>query len=71
MLFAACGGYDREEWIVDLQEGGQINEETSICIVDALEEQLGEDKLGGRASSLSDEDEAVMLEVSTKCILGG
>ncbi len=71
LLMSACGSsYDRAEYITELQSAG-MSEEAAVCMVDKLEVEIGEEKLGGRASGLTDEDEAAMTEIATACILGG
>ncbi len=71
LILSACGSsYNREEYISEFQDGG-LSEEVSTCIVDVLEEKIGEDKLGGRASDLTDEDQKVISEAAFDCALDG
>lgn len=70
-MLSACGSsYDRAEYLTELQDAG-MTEEAATCMVDALEIEIGEDKLGGSASGLTDEDEAIMEEIAIDCVLGG
>lgn len=70
-LLAACSGsYDRQELIDELQEDGTFDEATAICIVEGLEEQIGEDRLNQRFSELTGEEEAIATDIALECFLG-
>lgn len=71
LALVACGGYDRAEFVDELvtEGGGVISEEQANCIADGLEAQIGEDRLGDRGS-LTAEEEGIVTQVTTDCILG-
>lgn len=73
-LVAGCGeSVDREGTIDDIVEGseGQINRAQAECMVEGWIDELGEE----RALELNDEDptdeeNAVIGEITTNCLLG-
>ncbi len=70
LAVSACGGgYDRQEFIDDLQDEG-IDEATATCIADGAEARIGEERLGERDDPTA-EEEQVLIEITTECILGG
>ena len=70
LLAAACSTtYDRDKAITDLEEQG-IERVMAECIVDGVEENFGIDRLES-TDDLNADDEAVLVEITTECILGG
>lgn len=72
MLSACSPGYDRAETIDDLVEegGGAISEDQATCIVDRLEAEIGEDRLGSRGDPTPEEEE-IIIDATFDCVLGG
>ncbi len=72
MLTACSPGYDRAETIDDLVEegGGAISEDQAVCIVDRLEAEIGEDRLGSRGNPTPEEEE-IIVDATFDCVLGG
>ncbi len=70
LALTACGGYDRASFVEDLIEegGGVIDETQANCIADGLEAQIGEDRLGDRGSLTAEENE-IVTQVTTDCVL--
>lgn len=68
-LTACGGGYDRQEAIDDLIDGG-LDEATAECVVDGMEEEFGEDKLGSNDDP-TDEELAIIEDISLDCVFGG
>jgi len=69
MLLAACGSsFSREDAIADLIEGG-LEQSVAECVVDGIEDEFSIEKLES-TGDLSTEDEAILIEISTACILG-
>ncbi len=68
-LAAACSpGYDRAESIDDFVEAG-LTTEQATCVIDGLEQQIGEDRLGERGDLTADE-ETIVTDVTFECVLG-
>ncbi len=68
-LASACsGGYDRAGAIDDFVEGG-LTTEQATCVVDGLEDQIGEDRLDDRGS-LTPEEETIVTDLAFACVLG-
>ncbi len=68
-LASACsGGYDRADAIDEFVEGG-LTTEQATCVVDGLEDQIGEDRLGDRGD-LTAEEETIVTELAFSCVLG-
>ncbi|MEM9132885.1 MAG: hypothetical protein AAF962_05995 [Actinomycetota bacterium] len=71
LVVSACsGGYDRQETIDDLVTDAGVDEATATCIVDGMEAQIGEDRLGERGDPTAEEEE-IIVDITTECILGG
>ena len=72
---AACGSaYDRDETIDDLMTDSGLTEEQATCIVDRLEDEIGEDRLGERGVSeedLTEEELETFTNAFFDCALGG
>jgi len=69
MLLAACGSsFSREDAIADLIESG-LDQTVAECVVDGIEDKFSIEKLES-TDDLSSEDEAILIEISTACILG-
>lgn len=69
VAISACGGgYDRQETIDELVNESGVEESVAICIVDELEAQIGEDRLGSRGDP-TEEEQALIVDVSTDCLL--
>ncbi|MEL7158281.1 MAG: hypothetical protein AAFN30_17015 [Actinomycetota bacterium] len=69
LAVSACGGgYDRQETIDELVTESGVEESVAICIVDELEAQIGEERLGSRDDP-TPEEEALIVDVSTECLL--
>jgi len=71
---AACGGgYNRQDAVDDLVEGGFTTEQAE-CMMTELETSIGTDRLGENSLTGSDEltadEEAAVIEATTKCIVG-
>ncbi len=70
LLLGACGAsYDREEAIADLEEGG-LDRATAECVIDGVEDSFGIDRLES-TDDLTSEDEAILFEIMTECLVGG
>lgn len=69
-LLTACSSYDREEFISDLQTEQGLDEPMATCIADGAEEGIGVERLGSRGSMTTEEEE-ILVEVMTDCLLGG
>lgn len=71
LVVTACGGgYDRQETIDELITEAGVDEATATCIVDGMEAEIGEDRLGERGDP-TDEETAIITEITTDCILAG
>lgn len=70
-LAAACSsGYDRDEFIAELETEAGLDNAQATCVVDGLEEQLGEDRLDDRGD-LTEEEEGILTDLAVACLLGG
>lgn len=68
-LAAACSaGYDRAESIDEFVEAG-LTTEQATCVVDGLERDIGEDRLGERGD-LTEEEEVIVTDITFECVLG-
>ncbi|MCP3989813.1 MAG: hypothetical protein GY724_12110 [Actinomycetia bacterium] len=71
MLLGACSSsYDREQAIEDIQETAGVDRAMAECIVDGVEENFSIDRLES-SGDLTEEEEAVLVEITTECLLGG
>lgn len=68
-LSACSASYSREDTIQDLVDEG-LDETTATCVVDGMEEQIGEDRLDDRGDP-TEEEIAVITDITTDCLLGG
>ncbi len=68
-LSACSASYSREDTIQDLVDEG-LDEATATCVVDGMEEQIGEDRLSDRGDP-TEEELAVITGITTECLLGG
>ncbi len=71
---AACGGgYNRQDAVDDLVEGGFTTEQAT-CMMTELETSIGTDRLGERSflgsEELTTEEEAAVTDATLKCIVG-
>lgn len=75
LVLGACGSdsYDRDELISGLVEDGTMTEAQAICVADGLEDSFSTDQLDNIEANdeLSEEEQAVFVEITTDCILGG
>jgi hypothetical protein len=69
-LSACGGGYDRAEYLAELEENSNIDSTMATCMVDKLEEQIGTDRLGDRGDP-TDEETIIMTDIAFDCIAGG
>lgn len=71
LLLGACGGesYNREDAINDLIEGG-LEEDVAVCVVDGIEANFSIERLES-TGDLTQEEEDVLFEITTDCVLGG
>ena len=70
LLAAACtASYDREAAIEEIVADG-FDRALAVCIVDGMEQEFGIDKLESN-DDLTEEDEAIMFELTADCVLGG
>lgn len=70
-LASACSSsYDRGEFIAELETEAGLNTEQATCVVDGLEDQLGEDRLDDRGD-LTSEEETILTDLAVACLLGG
>lgn len=72
---AACGGgYNRQDAVDDLVEGGFTTEQAE-CMMTELETSIGADRLGENSLTGSDEltpeEEAAVTDATLKCIVNG
>lgn len=68
-LAAACSSsYDRDEFIAELETEAGLTTEQATCVVDGLEDQLGEDRLDDRGD-LTEEEEAILTDLAVGCLL--
>lgn len=68
LAVSACGStYDREQAIDDLVSEG-IEEPVATCIIDGVEDNFSVEKLES-TDDLTEEDEAILLEITTDCLL--
>ncbi len=68
----ACGGgYDRADTIDELVDegGGAIDRDQATCIVDKLEADIGEDRLGSNDDPTA-EEEQIIIDATFECVLG-
>lgn len=70
-LLGACSSdeYDREDFVKEMQEAG-ISAEQANCIADAIESQIDLEKAAKEQSDLTPEQEQIITEATTKCLLG-
>lgn len=70
-LASACSSsYDRDEFIAELEADAGLDTEQATCVVDGLEEKLGEDRLDDRGD-LTAEEEVILTDLAIACLLGG
>ncbi len=71
---AACGGgYERQDAVDELVEGGFTTEQAT-CMMTELETSIGTDRLGDRSflgsEELTAEEEAAVTDATLKCLVG-
>ncbi len=69
-LSACGGGYDRAEFIAELEENSNIDNTMATCMVDKMEDQIGVDRLDDRGDP-TDEETIIMTDIAFDCIAGG
>ena len=68
---AACSGsYDRDEVIDELVNDEGLDRELATCVVDGMEDEFGVDRLDDRGN-LTAEEEQMIIDITTSCLLGG
>ncbi len=71
LVLGACGGeYNRDDFVSDLTESGDITEAQANCVADGVEENFSIDRLEGNGD-LTDEERSLVIDITTDCILGG
>ena len=71
LMLGACGSsYNRDDAINDLVNDAGIERETAVCIVDGIEDNFSIDRLES-TGDLTEDEEAILTEITTDCILGG
>ncbi len=68
-LSACGGGYDRAEFIAELEADANIDNTMATCMVDEMEAQIGVDRLDDRGDP-TDEETQIMTDIAFACILG-
>ncbi len=68
-LSACGGGYDRAEFIAELEADANIDNTMATCMVDEMEAQIGVDRLDDRGDP-TDEETQIMTDIAFSCILG-
>ncbi len=67
---AACGGgYDRAEFIAELEADANIDNTMATCMADKMEEQIGVDRLDDRGDP-TEEETTIMTDIAFACVLG-
>lgn len=67
MTLAACGdSYDRDDAIEEVMSSG-VDRDVAVCIVDAVEDEFGIDKLNS-SDDLTSEDEDKLTDITFECM---
>jgi hypothetical protein len=71
LAVGACSSasYDRDETIQELVDEG-LTEDIATCVVDGMEDQIGVDRLDDTGDP-TDEEIAIITDITTDCMLGG
>lgn len=69
-ILAACGGgYDRGDAIDEMTDQG-LSEVQAECVIDRLEDEIGEDRLGSDDEPTAEEQE-IIIAAAQECAAGG
>ncbi len=68
-LSACGGGYDRAEFIAELEADVNIDNTMATCMADEMEAQIGVDRLDDRGDP-TDEETQIMTDIAFACVLG-